>query len=905
MGRNGVGMRRRYDILYAVGTLISSPVLGLGLVRTGKWRTDWKGRFGRIEHLPQDDRPTILIHGVSVGEVNATRELVARLLAQEAPPVRLVVSATTNTGFARAMELYGDRLPVVRFPFDFSWMVDRFFDAVRPDAVALMELEVWPNLAQVCRARGVPLAVINGRLSDASFRRYRLVRPFVGSMFRSLSAVGAQTEEYARRFRALGVPEDRITVTDTMKWDTVSLVDEVPGAQALRESMGIDPGLPLVVAGSTGPGEEELLLAGKPAGVQLMLVPRKPERFEEVARMAPGIVRWTQRQDGPGRGPSREGLFLMDTMGELTRAYSLADVAVVGRSFVPMGGSDPIEAIALGKPTIMGPYHDNFRDVVSAFESEGGIRISETPMGEAKDLLDDPGARKQMAEAGRRVILERQGATARNAAILYGLLGRADGEGGLARGEGGAERGAGEESGSLRNLNGYAGTLSSGDGGGGGRSPKGDGRSQEPGKVGNTGQNRSRPGILRRWIIPILFAYMVAGYLTTAFHRVAFKEGSFPTTPLPSLEGSILSGVFSVHTRRSHDAQGTREDVAEAAAVAELDFVVIGDHPPDDRRPGWAFWEPVLMDGVLVEGGQELRSPGAGKVLAVGVDTTYRRWEGDYPSFIDMLDREEATAFVVHGRGPRGSERWINPTVEGVQGWEVLDLSEFARIRFRGFWSLYHGLTLVLGTPLGMGDEALRHLMREGFDTPTVAAYDSFRVAWPLTATAGLNVHPKVRLGPFLVPSYGPFFRALVTHVAVAPGQPGEPLKASAELMAGTRRGNAFVSVGGGEVSRSFRMGLLEDERVVAGMGSSALLTSGTVLRAGFEEDPGRKCLYRILRDGQEVVWLLGQGLEWRPSAPGAYRVEVYTYTARLRGTFFRLRPWIFSNPVEVRSPAA
>jgi 3-deoxy-D-manno-octulosonic-acid transferase len=861
-------MRRRYDLFYVLGALVSSPVLAFGLLRTGKWRTDWKGRFGSMAPLPADPRPTLLLHGVSVGEINATRELVARLTAPESPPLRLVVSATTNTGFARAQELYGDRLAVVRFPFDLSWMVSRFLDAVRPDAVVLMELEVWPNLAQLCQLRRVPLAVINGRLSDSSFRRYRLVRPFVGTMFRTLSAVGAQTEEYARRFRGLGVPEDRITVTDTMKWDTVKLVEEVPGAEALRLAMGIDPERPLVVAGSTGPGEEDLLLAGRPEGVQLMLVPRRPERFEEVARLAPGMVRRTRRPDGTQGEPSPEGLFLLDTMGELTKAYALADVAVVGRSFVPMGGSDPIEAIALGKPTVMGPHHDNFREVVSALVAAGGIRVTEAPMEEVVALLDDPQTRRRMGEAGRSVIRERKGATGRNAELLHGLVGSAL--------EG---RSSGRDS-------------------------------QEP------SAHRRRTGFFRRWILPALLLYMAAGYLTTAFRRVTFQDGGPPTIPLPAFQGRLLSGVFSVHTDRSHDATGTREEVAEAAAAAGLDFVVVGDHPPDARKPGWAFWDPVFLDGVLIEGGQELRSPEAGKILAVSVDTTYRRWEGDYASFVEMLRRDGATSFVVHGRGPRGSERWVSPSVEGIQGWEVLDISEFARNRFRGFWSLYHGLTVALGAPLGLGDEALLHLMREGFDTPTVAAYDSFRVlihessgvepsdssrmAASLTATAGLNVHPKVRVGSVLVPSYGLFFPTLVTHVVVGSWPYPDPSGASASLMAGARTGDAFISLGGGDRARFFRMGVWDGGSAVAGMGASTHLSGSTLLRAGFEEDPGRKLLYRILRDGEEVVWILGPGLEWQPPEAGVYRVEVYTYSARLGRTFFQLRPWVFGNPVEL-----
>ena len=840
-------MKRRYDLLYALGTLVSSPILLLGLLRTGKWRTDWRGRFGRTEPLPEDPRSTLLIHGVSVGEINATRELVARLISPESPPVRVVISATTNTGFARAQELYGESIPVVRFPFDFSWMVTRFFDAVRPDAVALMELEVWPNLAQVCRIRGIPLGVINGRLSEASFKHYRWARPVVRSMFRALSIVGAQTEEYAGRFQALGTPRDRLTVTDTMKWDTARLADEVEGAEALRLAMGIDPGRPLVVAGSTGPGEEEILLAGKPEGVQLMLVPRKPERFDEVARLAPGAVRRSQRPDGSrGEGdPDAGEIFLLDTMGELTKAFALADVAIVGRSFVPLGGSDPIEAIALGKATIIGPHHDNFQDVVSAFAEEGGIRITSRPMEDAQALLNDDEARERMGEAGRGVIRRRKGATERNVRLLHTLL-----EGRMRT--------------SVR-----------------GRGPGGWGRA-------------------RRWLFRALLVYFLAGYLTTAFRWVPAEAGDPTRRPLPSTAGEVLSGVFSVHTDRSHDALGTREDVAAAASRAGLDFVVIGDHPPDDRKPGWEFWEPVILDGVLVEGGQELRSPEAGKVLAVGVDTTYKQWQGGYDSFARMLIREGATSFVVHGRGPRGSERWVNPTVEAVDGWEVLDISEFARHRLRGFWALYHGLTLVVGTPLGLGDEALRHLMREGFDTPTVAAYDSVRAQGRLTATAGLNVHPKIRIGPFLLPSYRPPFRTLITHISVHGAHSPDPHRASYALMDGAREGNAFVSVGGGEVAKRFRMGAVTDGGVAATMGSWSPLAPGLRLRAGIQGGGQGRLLYRILRDGREVGWFRGPELEWPAPGPGVYRVEVYIYSARVGNLFLRLKPWIFANPVEV-----
>jgi 3-deoxy-D-manno-octulosonic-acid transferase len=416
-------MASGYDLLYATAALLGSPVLGFNLLRTGKWRTDWKGRVGKRPPLARDPRRTVLIHGVSVGEINATRELVRKLTREDAPPLRLVISATTNTGIERARRLYESDHDVVRFPFDFSWMVRRFLDAVSPDLIVLVELEVWPNLSQECRRRGIPLCVINGRLSDSSYRNYRLVAPLVRPVFRTLAAAAAQTEVYAKRFADLGVPAERVSVTDNMKWDTVRMAESVPGADELAVAMGIDRSKPLVVAGSTGPGEEERLIATRPPGVQLLVVPRKPERFESVARLDAGFVRRTEHPDSSRRAVDGAELFLLDTMGELSKAYSLADVAIVGRSFAARGGSDPIEPISLGKPTVIGPRHKNFSDVVRAFREAEGILVSDTPMAAAAELLGAPERAREMAERGREVIRARQGATERHAELVYRLLG--------------------------------------------------------------------------------------------------------------------------------------------------------------------------------------------------------------------------------------------------------------------------------------------------------------------------------------------------------------------------------------------------------------------------------------------------------------------------------------------------
>ena len=458
-----------YDLLYLVAALLTSPVLAARLLASGKWRTDWRERFGHVGELdvpsastdddpagparppdpsagpppvgvgraPADRRPTVLVHGVSVGEVAATRRLVDALAGR----ARVVVSSTTDTGVARARSMYGTRHPVVRYPLDLSWMVRRFLDAVRPDVVALAELEVWPNFVTECARRGIPVCVVNGRLSASSYRGYRRARRWVRPIFRQLAAVGAQNQTYARRFADLGVPRDRVRVTDTMKWDTSARPHPAASAEALAAALGLDRTRPLIVAGSTGPGEEEELIAARPPAAQLLLVPRKPERFDAVAALHPGIRRRSRAPSGgapEGGAPASEpvppsavrrgdreraraarppaaqaDLFLLDTMGELELAYALADVAIVGRSFAPMGGSDPIPPVAAGCATIIGPHHDNFADVVAALRAGGCVTVTSSPMAAAARLLEDEDARRRMARNGQRVIEEHGGASAR------------------------------------------------------------------------------------------------------------------------------------------------------------------------------------------------------------------------------------------------------------------------------------------------------------------------------------------------------------------------------------------------------------------------------------------------------------------------------------------------------------
>ena len=409
------------DAAYLLGMTAASPYWAWRMVRAGKHRTDWPARLGQgVALRTPGPQGRVLVHAVSVGEANAARGLVERLASEG----DVVLSVTTDTGHARAVQLFGQRLPVVRYPFDAGFAVERFLDRVQPTLVALMELEVWPNFIHACGKRGIPVGVVNGRLSARSFSRYRLARPVVSGMFRKLAFVAAQTQDYADRFVLMGVPGDRVSVTGTMKWDTAMLADRVEGAEELARELGIDPQRPLVVAGSTAPGEEAMLHAAVPEGVQLLCAPRKPEWFDAAACAMPGCVRRTQRSARPGA--SR---FLLDTIGELRKAYALATVVVIGRSFGNLHGSDMMEPIALGKATLIGPRYGDFADMADALVQAGGLRVTSLyDLGrDLAQLLHDAERRNEMASAGRAVIESMQGATLRHATLIRAMMRHAGG----------------------------------------------------------------------------------------------------------------------------------------------------------------------------------------------------------------------------------------------------------------------------------------------------------------------------------------------------------------------------------------------------------------------------------------------------------------------------------------------
>ena len=289
-------MINHYDIAYGLGVGLSSP---FWLVHPGARRKVLRAFSQRMGKVPSRDlsrrdlsRPGVMIHAVSLGEINATRSRVV-LRRKERAGLEFIVSVSTETGFGRGKELFGWAADVtlVRYPLDFTSAVDRLLVTLRPAVVALLELEVWPNFIRRCWQRKVPVILINGRVTPGSFRRYRLAQPVVGSMFARLHHVAAQDQDYAAKFAELGVPQKRITVTGTMKFDTAVIADQLAGQDELAAAVGLSGDQPIWVCGSTGPGEEAIILPiyrrllERVPGLRLVIVPRKPERFDEVAEL--------------------------------------------------------------------------------------------------------------------------------------------------------------------------------------------------------------------------------------------------------------------------------------------------------------------------------------------------------------------------------------------------------------------------------------------------------------------------------------------------------------------------------------------------------------------------------------------------------------------------------------------
>jgi 3-deoxy-D-manno-octulosonic-acid transferase len=423
------------DILYLLALIAISPKILYRVITQNRYRHGWSERLGKISrNFP--DKKCVWIHAVSVGEVNATKTIIAELKKQ-LPQYEIIISATTDTGIEQARKLYGSELKVFYFPFDFSFAIHRAFKRLKPDICLLMELEVWPNLAARAHRLNIPIVVVNGRISDKSFPKYKLIKSFVKPTFKKVSLFLAQDNEYAARFITLGGRKDSTIVTGSLKYDTAQITNKVEGTDKLVGQLNI-ANQPLWVAGGTGPKEENIILdvfkklkqEEKYNNLRLAIVPRKPERFSEVADLITQsgfeLTRYSRIKSGEQNDPvKKDTVILGDTMGDLRKFYSLATLVFVGRSLVPMGGSDMMESAAMGKCTIFGPHTFNFNQAVkSLLQAQGAIEVkNEKKLYQTiQKCLDDPQFTRQIAAAGQNVIKQNQGATQKTVSAVINLL---------------------------------------------------------------------------------------------------------------------------------------------------------------------------------------------------------------------------------------------------------------------------------------------------------------------------------------------------------------------------------------------------------------------------------------------------------------------------------------------------
>jgi 3-deoxy-D-manno-octulosonic-acid transferase len=430
-----------YSILLGVGVIALLPRFLFDALRHGKYAAGLGERAGGLPRFDPGGRPVVWLHCVSVGEAQAARPLARALLARY-PNHALVVSTTTLTGQRLAREAFADEAALVfYFPFDWKWSVRRALRAVNPSAVLVMETELWPRFFRECRRARVPVALVNGRVSEKSFGRYRLIRFFIARVLSDLTLALMQTDADASRLLALGLASERIHVTGNVKFDTedagaASLTEE------LRERFGLGDGRPLVVAASTHAPEERValdaykLVAGpdSKARPRMLVAPRHPERFGEVAALldASGLT-WSRRSAPRNGRDAACDLILLDSIGELRAVYPLAEVVFVGGSIAPVGGHNILEPALAARPVVTGAHTSNFKAIVETFLEHGalvqlpdaeGPDAARTLARSLRELLEDEAKRRLAGERARAVLEENRGATERTIELLAPIMKR-------------------------------------------------------------------------------------------------------------------------------------------------------------------------------------------------------------------------------------------------------------------------------------------------------------------------------------------------------------------------------------------------------------------------------------------------------------------------------------------------
>lgn len=425
-----------YSLLLTFGLLVLVPHFIFQALAHGKYVAGLRQRFGLLSPL-KHTRPVIWLHCVSVGETQAARPLVERLRS-EFPHYSIVVSTITITGQTLARKVFGQSVDdVFYFPFDWKWTVSRSLRAINPAVVLLMETELWPNFLRECHRRDIPVALVNGRISNNSFRRYRLVRFFLEKVLRDLRIAVMQSENDAKRIASLGMSTKKLFVAGNLKFDANSLLPDEELTLELQRRFDLTPARSLILAASTHAPEEKIILESfhqlrREHPVRLMIAPRHPERFQEVANLLETSgLSWVRRTSASNAKDAAADVILLDTIGELPAAYSLATIVFVGGSIIKRGGHNVLEPAAVGACVVTGHNTQNFQAIVRLLV-EGDAIIQLPPVDPKKaapclahtldELLRNPQQCIELGNRAQRLVEANQGTADRTIALIRDLF---------------------------------------------------------------------------------------------------------------------------------------------------------------------------------------------------------------------------------------------------------------------------------------------------------------------------------------------------------------------------------------------------------------------------------------------------------------------------------------------------
>ena len=418
--------------IYAGLLVLLSPMITWRMLRYGRYRRGFAEKL--LGQLPkkQNDRPVVWFHAVSVGEILQLRNVIDGFRNGNNNRCQILLTTSTDSGYDVAVERYSD-CTVSWFPLDFSWAVSRALERVQPELVVLAELEFWPGFLSACRRLEVKTAVINARMSDRSYRGYGRLQWLVQPLLQHFSVVAVQTDEYAERLINLGTSPERTTVTGSIKFDGVATDRFNPGTAALRNLFGIHKDDIVLIAGSTQEPEEQMAidawaeLRSEWPNLRLIVVPRHRERFGSVASLLQSqqVTCFRRTEMAPeGNKFSRDSVILLDTIGELSACWGLADVAFVGGSFGPRQGQNMLEPAAYGAAVLVGPNTANFRDIVKCLRSEEAVIQLKTTgqfVIEVRQLLSNQSQRNAMGRRASEFVQHQSGAVARTIELLTEL----------------------------------------------------------------------------------------------------------------------------------------------------------------------------------------------------------------------------------------------------------------------------------------------------------------------------------------------------------------------------------------------------------------------------------------------------------------------------------------------------